>query len=1243
LSGGVSPAPLAPSVGESAPDRTADAVAVGEELGPYRVLRKLGVGGMGSVHLAEVIGPARALTRGQCVALKIVHPHLLDTPEFLQRFVREGEIGMAVRHPNVVRTIQVEALPRGRNQAHLLVMEYVEGQTLRSLLDELERVPERLCRHIGREVAKGLAAIHASGIVHRDLKPENILITHDEVVKVMDLGVARLQQAALRLSRTGAFLGSIQYAAPEQFDGSWEDVDGRTDLHALGLVLYELVTGEHPFSDADIPTVMHRTLTEVPRRAGEINTQLSPFLEDVLHTLLAKKREERFPSAAELVTVLEEEERGVWWRGRTHSIRLEKLRPPRRIRIPRETAVYGREPEMAQLRSAFALAKKREGQVVLIEGEAGIGKTRLIDELSSSLRHEGEDLSFLFGSYPPGGAATAAGAFTIAVRDHLGESALQEALERHLTVTPLLVPAFAAMLRGDAPPPGAEPLTKDSLQTVFVHVTRSLAAERPVILLIDDLHFAPDEGRALFAALALAVTGHRVLLIGTMRPGISQDWIASIGRFGHASRLSLTRLSAAHVSELLIEAFRDERLVSELAPEIATRSDGNPFFVFEIIRELKLKEFVRPQVDGTWARARPIRDFPIPFSVLDLVQARIAHLDEEDRSLVDMACCCGFDFDPILVADALGMGAIPALKRFARIEKEHRLVRSAGRSYVFDHHQVQEVLYSGIFPQLRESYHANLGKALEARERAAEKEPKDLDGGVAVDLLRHFLQGAQGAQVLRYLKPALDHLERNYQNAAAVELMDRALAGDGLLTTPARIQLLLRKASLLGFLGRREEERATLDQALGLAEAAGDTAAQWRVRRSLGGYLTETSHYEQALAILTQALDHARSTGDHQAEMAMTGHLGNTFVALGRYEEARVHQELCLERAREVGDRDWEAKAIGNLGNVLRHLGRHEEARSHHLRNLTLAREIGDRRGEAIATGNLGIALLMLGELEEARSNFEQHLAVASSIGDRRSEVFATSNLGNVVDQLGHWKAALALHQRNLALAREIDYGRGEAIALGNLGLLYIALGDSARAREELTTLRTLCIAIRARALEGYALHGLGLVEEQEGAAGAAEDLYLQALDLRREIGYRSGIAETLVALGGMFAGLGRTPEAQARLSEALAIAHEIGVAVPMVLAAAQLALLPHGEPRMATEIFAAKEILLGPRDKMHVRHLLWRVTGDRLHLSEAHRLLTELRHHAPAAYRETMSKRVPLYREIGADWRGLVGSGSDP
>ena len=279
---------------------------IGTTLGPYRIDRELGSGGMGKVYAAEVARRDFGIEVGTIVALKVVHPHLLETAGFFRRFLREAEIGASIRHENVIATYGPDAVSVGGVQHHFLVMEYVEGQTLRALLAELDRVPEELCRHIGREVAKGLAAIHAAGVVHRDMKPENVLITGEHVVTVMDLGVARLNDEALRLSQTGAFVGSLHYAAPECFSEGGKHVDGRADLHALGLVLYELSCGTNPYYAESVPEILKKVLHESPRRLGDVNPQLSPFFEEVVHCLLAKKPADRFAVATSRFSVLEE-------------------------------------------------------------------------------------------------------------------------------------------------------------------------------------------------------------------------------------------------------------------------------------------------------------------------------------------------------------------------------------------------------------------------------------------------------------------------------------------------------------------------------------------------------------------------------------------------------------------------------------------------------------------------------------------------------------------------------------------------------------------------------------------------------------------------------------------------------------------------------------------------------------------------------------------------------------------------
>jgi serine/threonine protein kinase/tetratricopeptide (TPR) repeat protein len=1270
-----SPADQAP---ESSGDTTVAGAIVDSLFGPYRLLSKLGSGGMGTVYRAEVVADrASPLRSGDQVALKLVHSHVLDQKVSLKRFLREVEIGKAIRHPNVVPTYDAGVHVRKGQYLHYLVMEYVEGQTLRSLLAELGRVPERLCRHIAREVTQGLAAIHAAGAVHRDLKPENVLITRDEVVKVMDLGVALVQAETLRLSQSGLFVGSVLYAAPEQLESGGKGIDGRADLHALGVVLYELSTARHPFADPEIGVVFKRVLAEKPQRLGELNPQLSPFFEELVQTLLEKDRERRFGSAAELLAILDQGEEATWWRERTRAIRLETRRPLRRIRIPRETALYGREQELAQLRALYEKAKTGEGQVVLLEGEAGIGKTRLVDEFIGGLEQEGEELNFLFGSYPPGGVATATGAFTTAYREQFGEEGLETTLGRYLVATPLLAPAFAALLRGDAPPPGAEPLTKDSLQTVFVHATRALSAERPTVVMIDDLHFAPEEGRALFLALALAAPGHRLLLVGTARPGVPEAWTASVTRPNHASRFDLPRLEAKDLAHLLTDVFRSERLAEELTLQIATKSDGNPFFVFEIVRGLREGEFVTQGPDGTWVRTRDIGEIQIPSSVMDLIQARIAELEEEDRELLDVAACWGFEFDPTLVAEALGMGVLPALRRFGQIEKVERLVRSAGRSYVFDHHQVQEALYAGLFEPLRERYHAALAGALEVREAAAEKDPKELDGGVAVALGEHFLRGGHGERALRYLDRAIDHLRKRNQNVAALELADRALAAPRLLAGRRRLDVLICRIELLGGLGLPEAERTALEEARGLAEAIGDPSLQARVLSSLGWHFNRITLDDEASHALTEALELASRARDQSAEARAHLILGISRARLGNPAEARDHYERALALAGELGDRMEESKALGNIGLLCCDLAQYEEAEAYLKRQLTITRAIRFLHGEVLATGNLGFVFCDVGRYREGLDLTERSLGLCREVGDRRSECALTGNLGNLCSALGRFEEARAHFAHSLRLSREVEnrdnevtavYGlaelslklgrleearhhveqeldiareinalRGEVDGLILLALLHAWVGDFTRARGAVEASQSVSPKLKNRRFDANMLHMGGFVEEQVGEFAGAKRMYRESLTLRREIGHLSGVADTLSALGGILAREGRSEEARTCLTEAVALAHATGNASPEAIAASYLALLPGGDPTTAVADYLTHESRLGQRDRMEARFLFWKATGERSHLDEAHRILLDMRDHAPREYRETMIVHVPLYRDIQAEWAAQV------
>ena len=1181
-----------------------DAVATerpSAQLGPCRLGTVLGSGGMGTVHAAVLMRDAVGLPAGARVAVKVLHPHLFGTEVFLERFEREARVGLAVKHPNVVRTLGCAKVMVDDEPRCFIIMEHVEGQTLRELLTELERVPEDLCLHVAREICAGLEAIHGVGAVHRDLKPENVLITPDHQVKIMDLGVARLVDEVVRLSQSGAFVGSVHYAAPEQIEAGGRIVDGRVDLHALGLLLYELSSGVHPFLAADVAEILRRVLHERPRRLGELNPQLSPFFEEVVDTLMSKDRRQRFASARELGDVLAGGERAQWWRNRAREIRAATHRPLRRIRIPRETAVYGRDAQLDILRAQFARAAAGDGQVVLIEGEAGIGKSRLVDELVRRLHTDGEDLDFLFGGYPPGGAATVQGAFSTAFREHFGSAGSAA----YLPQTPLLVDAFDAVLRGEPAPPGSIALTNDSLSTCFVHATRNLAAERPIVILIDDLQFAPGEARALFTALALAAPGHRVLLIGTMRPGVPQEWRSHVTTLPHAAHVSLGRLGPKDLAELLRDAFRSEQLATDLGHRIALKSDGNPFFVFEIVRGLREGRFITQSLDGSWSSTGAIQEIRIPSSVLDLVNARVAELSEEQRDLLDVATCCGFEFDPGLVARAAGLPRVVCLKRLAQIERKHRLVRSAGRRFLFDHHQVQEALYGVLPVMLREEYHGALAVALEQELSALEHEPEELDGERCVELCEHFLEGARADAARRYLAPALDHLERGHLNEQVVELAERALAAPGMVEGEERVALLLRLAgpnSPLDMMGRRVRQRSVCEEAIELARQAPDAGLQAKARMALGVCLTRRSQNAEAEVVFRRALELAESGGDAETLASVRGNLGVALFMQGKLDEAREQFEREIDLSRGIGYAQGEASATGNLGIVLAALGREKEAQRYRVATLELHRRLGDRRGEAIATGNLGTTPYSQGRLREAHEIYLRHLALCREVGYRQGQVVGMCNLGNVLFAQGRSAEGLKSYEHMLTLSREIGYPYGEAVALHSIGTSRIGMGDAEGGVAQLRACRELC-------------DRLGHVNVLPASCG--------------------------IAIGAQLATAGDFAEARAELEFALAFAVNNHLPDQEMEARCRLALLPGGDAGQALDALATEGDALSANAACRVYRLLWHVTGDTAHLAEARRRLDAILAHVDAEARDTMIAKVADYRDIIAESRRIHAGGA--
>ncbi len=267
------------------------------QLPGYALLGKVGKGAMAVVY------KARQISLDRIVAVKVLPKRLSENPDFVERFYKEGKAAARLSHNNIVQAIDVGVSPDGY---HYFVMEFVEGKTLYDMMvppphGDGKRFTEAEALVITEQIADALAHAHSRGLVHRDVKPKNILLTPQGVAKLTDLGLARDQDdKAAAESEAGKAYGTPYYISPEQIRGE-VDIDHRADIYSLGATLYHLVTGRPPF-DGDTPSaVMHKHLKQPLTPADHLNTDLSAGLAEIIETAMAKAREDRYASTAELL------------------------------------------------------------------------------------------------------------------------------------------------------------------------------------------------------------------------------------------------------------------------------------------------------------------------------------------------------------------------------------------------------------------------------------------------------------------------------------------------------------------------------------------------------------------------------------------------------------------------------------------------------------------------------------------------------------------------------------------------------------------------------------------------------------------------------------------------------------------------------------------------------------------------------------------------------------------------------
>lgn len=975
----------------------------GARIGGYVFMREVGSGGMARVLLAK--DPA-----GNLVALKVLRKSRFKTG--LVRFRREFRALSRIHHPNVIR---VETY--GDLHGHpFIAMEYVDGPDLHSLIRSFRSwEPEKRWRRIEEiliDLCRALSAIHRRGLVHRDLKPSNVLINREAVCKLTDFGIVKDLDPSQDPHLSTTLVGTWAYASPEQITGN--PIDHRSDLYSLGVILFAMLTGKRPFVANDMAgyLALHRDRPAPAPR--DVNRDIPEHLDEICRRLLQKAPRDRYQSAQEILYRLEAEER---------------------VPIPSEAdgwepPLVARDLEIEAIGNAVAGLTARRGGVLVLEGDDGSGKSRLLAAAVERARmlgipfHREE-----FGHETP--------VFSVSqriVREVLAE--LGNRAPKSLQVD------LDGFFQGEGP--------KDARAGLYdvAHEALSLALEDgPRLFVLDDLHEAQARELHLLAFLVRTLVAddqHGLLLVASLRPKANPaaDALAAGEGLGlEPQEVGVGALSREDLAQILYGMVGDSIGSRMLAQRLHKETEGNAYFVTEFLRSLLAQGVIRKQEAGSQGAGYTltVRDdeiatghLEIPIGVRQMMKARLDAVEKQDRQVLEVLAVAGREIELDVSLDVLDEDEDVVLDSLDRLLATGIVRERRAQDVVFHqvtHRKFADVVYRDLDADRRSRLHRKVAAALELHYA---NNPSALE-----TVGEHYRQAGDAGRAYRYLVAAAKRNADRSLVQEAWELTDKAgtLEDSAMGDLPPqdfrtyRRDLLTVRANVLYNKAEWHDAEKNYRAVLALAEEDGDPRVACEARLKLATVLRRRGRHDDSRQFAEQALEASRrlhfregvaealhcmsalawaegnlddcerlasegllvaqgpALAERRAELllaltaaqATRGHLAA--ATSGLTEAEGIFRELRLKRPRCL--------ALANIAELLTWQGEPLQARQRAHVAVELARELDYKLGATAATRAMSIAALDLGLYDEAEIGLNTALDLAMGI-DLPEEILAS-------------------------------------------------------------------------------------------------------------------------------------------------------------------------------------------------------------------------------------------------------------
>ncbi|MCU0848559.1 MAG: SpoIIE family protein phosphatase [Spirochaetes bacterium] len=760
----------------------------------YEIDRMLAEGCISVVYLAHEQGePERKL------ALKVLKDKSISNRiEDLIRFNSEVSITSGLSHPNIVKVIDAGNM----NNQNYILMEYLEGHSLDKLLDAGFSVNEII--EIAMQVSRALDYVHGNRIIHRDIKPSNIIVRRDKSlpgelsVKLIDFGLSQIKEYSA-ISDPDEIVGTFSYMSPEQSGALKRQVDERSDLYSLGVILFQLLAGELPFKSDNISSLIHSHIAVMP----VIHKKFSPDMPDVLWKivlkLLEKEPEKRYQSARGLLNDLK--------RFRDGFMDFTPGEYDRVIKLSFRSGLVGRDDELNFLKKMYGRTLKGNGGICLIGGEAGMGKTRLAEEIRPQVFPTGGMFieSRCYKSvnripYGPFRDALNVYAASYRKRPEWERSEISSRIRGELKdlgqIAIQLNPAMREII-GECP--DLVQLEPDREIQRFMMISARLfkiigEIEGALVFLIDDFQWADEGTYSLLLEMSQTIEKVPVLIFCTFRTEeLTENH--SMSKF-----VSRAKESGYHITEMLLKPLNETgmgKLVSGLLYQkeadtvgitelIYRKTNGNPFFAIELLKQMIDEKAIVYNQDRWNFDPSVFRKIEISQKLIDVIIKRISFLSDDEKDLLACASVMGRTIrtDILIGMDRLKRcvnrkdpdgtisfvlnGNVPDHKRVVgmidnviSLQLMERDMQEKGL-LSFSHEKIKEIFYSGLDPQRRRDLHFIAATVLEGLYDGERDE-------MQFDLAYHFIECNCPSKTLQYAFPAAMKAKGSYANNEAIK------------------------------------------------------------------------------------------------------------------------------------------------------------------------------------------------------------------------------------------------------------------------------------------------------------------------------------------------------------------------------------------------------------------------------------------------------------------------------------------